>query len=130
MLFLGKMTYMKDKNGLFVGPPSPIFDNKDEQMKEVKENPIFLALDKVKLKPQTSFDSSGHSRVVSRASHGSQKSNGSLSDGDKDKKMGEGAVVEVLHEGLATVRPVDIPEWNMHKHVRGDRELKPIFVPF
>ena len=119
---------LHEGQGLVVVQPGPVFDANDEQIKEVKENPIFLALDKVKLKPQTSFDSSGHSRVVSRASHGSQKSNGSDSDGDK--KIGEGAVVEVLHEGLATVRPADIPEWNMHKHVRGDRELKPIFVPF
>ena len=45
-----------------------------------------------------------------------KKSYGSLSDGDKDKKMGEGANVEVVREVLSTVKPVGIPEW----HVRGD----------
>ena len=128
--FMGKMTYSKDKHGLFVGPTDPALDDNDQQIKEVKENPIFLALEKVKLKPQTSFDSSGHSRVASRASPGSQKSNATLGDSEKEKKMGEGGVVGVLQDGLSTVRPADIPEWNMHKHVRDDRELKPIFVPF
>ena len=65
------------------------------------------------MKLQTSFDSSGHS-------------NGTLWDSDKDKKMGEGANVEVVREVLSTVKPVGIPEW----HVRGDRELKLIVVPF
>ena len=28
------------------------------------------------------------------------------------------------------MRPVEIPEWDMHKHVRGDRESKQSFIPF
>ena len=127
--FLGRMTFMKDKHGLYPGSPDKGNDDIDE-LNATKDNPIHLALDKVKLKPQTSFDSSGHSRVVSRASHGSHKSNGGSADGENDKKIVDEEVVDVLQEGLALVRPLDIPEWNMHKHVRGDRELKPIFIPF
>ena len=42
----------------------------------------------------------------------------------------EGDVVSGLQVGLARVRPPTIGEWNLHKHVRGDRELRPIFIPF
>ena len=61
------MTFMKVNNGLFVEPSNCPLDDNDKKIKEVEENPIVLALDKVKLKPRTPFDLSGHSRVVSRA---------------------------------------------------------------
>ena len=51
-------------------------------------------------------------------------------DNEQGKKMGEGGVVGFLEDGLETVRPAFIQEWNKHKHVRGDRGLQPIFIPF
>ena len=59
-VFLGKMISRKDKRGLKRGGSS------DEEMDSMKENPIFLALEKVKMKQQTSLDSD--SRAASRAS--------------------------------------------------------------
>ena len=119
------------ESGLYVGSKDN-FDDDDVygRRKEEKDNPIFAALDKVKLKPQASFDSSGHSRVPSRASHESQRSNGKHEEEEEESKIVKDDVVLVLQDGLSKVSIVDTPEWNTHKHVRGDRELKPIFVPF
>jgi len=35
-----------------------------------------------------------------------------------------------LNAGLLKVKTGNIREWNIHKHVKGDRELKPILIPF
>lgn len=47
---------------------------------------------------------------------------------DPGKILGE--TVGSLNQGLLKVKAGNIKEWNLHKHVKGDRELKPIFVPF
>ena len=59
-VFLGKMISRKDKRGLKRGGSS------DGEVDSMKENPIFLALEKVKMKQQNSLDSD--SRAASRAS--------------------------------------------------------------
>jgi hypothetical protein len=89
----------------------------------------------VRLRPQASTESG-----ESRASHvsaagtpgGGQQpgATGETEAGGADRAGLEGEVVGGLRGGLARVRPAAIGEWNLHKHVRGDRELKPIFIPF
>ena len=61
------------------------------------------------------------------------KSNHNLGlGGDKDTEAGmvKGETVGSLNSGLLTVKTGNIREWNLHKHVKGDRELKPIMIPF
>ena len=126
--FLGKMKTRKDKHGLFRGTPEGSLELSSSE-KEV-ENPVIVALEKVKLKPQISLDSSD-SRAPSRASKGSHKSNLTTGSGlNKDGALTEGAIVGDLEKGLSKVKLTNIVEWNLHKHIRGDRELKPITVPF
>merc|ERR1719232_2010756 len=119
-VFLGKMISRKDKRGLKRGGSS------DEEMDSMKENPIFLALEKVKMKQQTSLDSD--SRAASRASKTSMKSNIDFDGDDKDSGLALGETVGSLNAGLLTVKTGNIREWNLHKHVKGDRELKPILI--
>ena len=123
--FLGKMMSRKDKYGLYTGCHGSTEDL------DGKENPVILALEKIKLKPHHSVDS-GDSRPGSRASHTSKKSNLSLARESEDMlgDLGTGEVLGILHRGLTSVRPAVIGEWNLHKHVRGDRSLRPIFIPF
>ena len=121
------MISKRDKHGLFTGTPDPL---EDENIPKPKDNPVMIALEKVRLKPQISLDSSD-SRAASRASHGSQKSN--ITQGsnlNKDGTLAKGETVDSLNKGMAKVRPANIGEWNLHKHIRGDRELKPISIPF
>ena len=61
-VFLGKMMSRKDKHGLIRGG-----SNSDEEIDMNKDNPVIVALEKVKLKNQTSLDS--ESRAGSRVSH-------------------------------------------------------------
>ena len=60
--YLGKMTHLKDKHGLYTGQSDNVQDIKD-----VQDNPIFLALDKLKVRQHLSVDSGPRSRGVSRA---------------------------------------------------------------
>ena len=125
--FLGKMLSRRDKHGLYTGTPD---SSKDDEDPKARDNPLFLALEKAKIKSHVSLDS-GESRAGSRASHTSRKSNISLGqDGQDIAKLGKGEVLGGLQKGLSKVKPATIGEWNLHKHVRGDRELKPIFIPF
>ena len=62
-VFLGKMISRKDKQGLIRGGSN----NSDEEVESYKDNPVFLALEKVKMRQQTSLDSD--SRAASRTSH-------------------------------------------------------------
>ena len=62
-VFLGKMISRKDKHGLIRGGS----DNSDEEVESFKDNPVFVALEKVKLKAQMSVESD--SRAHSRASN-------------------------------------------------------------
>ena len=50
--------------------------------------------------------------------------------GDEDNKIGDDKVIDELQDGMASVRPAAIANWNVDKDVRRDRELKPIFIPF
>ena len=125
--FLGKMISKKDKHGLYRGTPE---SSPDENAGKILENPVIMALEKVKLKPQITLDSSD-SRAPSRASRGSHKSNVTQGSGlNKDGSLTKGETVGSLHKGLAKVKVASINEWNLHKHIRGDRELKPISIPF
>jgi hypothetical protein len=45
--YLGKITYLNDKHGLYTGQPDQLIDSNVQDRKDVQENPIFLALDKV-----------------------------------------------------------------------------------
>ena len=47
---------------------------------------------------------------------------------DHETVLGE--TVGNLNSGLLKVKAGNIREWNLHKHVKGDRELKPIMIPF
>ena len=123
--YLGKMKYLKDKHGLYTGQTDNVQDRKD-----VQDNPIFLALDKVNIRHELSVDSGPRSRGVSRASPGSQKSSNTFRQSEKEKTIGEKDVVRVLRDGLSPVRTPSIQEWNNHKQVRGDSKRKPIFIPF
>lgn len=62
-VFLGKMRARKDKFGLIRDGS----DNSEEDGESYKDNPVIMALDKVKLKHQTSDDSG--SRPASKMSH-------------------------------------------------------------
>ena len=128
--FMGKMTYLKDKHGLYSGQPNQLIDDNVQDIKYVQDNPIFLALDKVKVRQQLSVDSGPRSRGVSRASPGSQKSNMTFRQNEKEKTIGQKDVVRVLRDGLSPVRTASIQEWNNPKQVRGDSKRKPIFIPF
>lgn len=163
-VFLGKMISRKDKQGLIRGGSN----NSDEEVESYKDNPVFLALEKVKMRQQTSLDSD--SRAASRTSHIRQqleiyctyilvvmallailgidiknvhkflislpsvKSNNNLDlmvgDEGKDPGMLLEESVGSLNAGLLKVKTGNIREWNIHKHVKGDRELKPILIPF
>jgi len=127
-VFLGKMISRKDKQGLIRGGSN----NSDEEVESYKDNPVFLALEKVKMRQQTSLDSD--SRAASRTSHISVKSNNNLDlmvgDEGKDPGMLLEESVGSLNAGLLKVKTGNIREWNIHKHVKGDRELKPILIPF
>ena len=63
--YLGKMTYLKDKHGLYSEQPNQLIDDNVQDIKYVQDNPIFLALDKVKVRQQLSVDSGPRSRGVS-----------------------------------------------------------------
>ena len=161
-VFLGKMISRKDKQGLIRGGSN----NSDEEVESYKDNPVFLALEKVKMRQQTSLDSD--SRAASRTSHIRQqleiyctyilivmpllelcwlkyvhkflnslpsvKSNNNLDlmVGEEGKEPGMLLEESVgsLNAGLLKVKTGNIREWNIHKHVKGDRELKPILIPF
>ena len=64
----------------------------------------------------------------------SVKSNNNLDlmvgDEGKDPGMLLEESVGSLNAGLLKVKTGNIREWNIHKHVKGDRELKPILIPF
>ena len=49
---------------------------------------------------------------------------------NEDDGLGLGESVSSLNAGLLKVKAGNIGEWNLHKHVKGDRELKPIMIPF
>ena len=49
---------------------------------------------------------------------------------EKDHETVLGETVVSLNSGLLKVKSGNIREWNLHKHVKGDRELKPIMIPF
>ena len=123
--FLGKMMLKKDKRGLYVGSPDSAMS--ESEIKD-EENPVFLALEKVKLKPQISMDS-GESRMGSRTSQ-SQSQKVNIIQVEEEDKFGEGKIVVELHDGMASVRPAAIEKWNIDKEVRGDRVRKPIMIPF
>ena len=81
--YLGKMTYLKDKHGLYTGQPDQLIDDNLQDKKDKQDNPIFLALDKVKVRQQLSLDSGPRSRGVSRASPESQKSSNTFRQSEK-----------------------------------------------
>ena len=128
--YLGKMTYLKDKHGLYTGQPDQLIDNNVQGRTDVQDNPIFLALDKVEVRHQLSVESGPRSRGISRASPVAHKSCNTSRQSEKEKTIGEKDVVRVLQDGLSPVRPASIQEWNNHKQVRGDSKRKPIFIPF
>ncbi|XP_023347834.1 uncharacterized protein LOC111716580 [Eurytemora carolleeae] len=116
--FLGKLVSKRDKQGLVVGTP-PLDSDREDKM-----NPVFLALEKVKLKPQGSQDSSApDSRIsVGLASNSSKVG--------QDERLMQNDIVKGLQAGLCRVEQSSILDWNQYKHVRGDRKLNPIFIPF
>ena len=124
--YLGEMTYLKDKRGLYTGS----FDT-NQDIREAEDNPIFVALERVQVRAQLSLESRPHSRGVSRASPGSQRSLTTFGQVEKETSIGEGDIVGVLRSGLSPVRTPIITEWNCHQQqVRGDKKLKKIFIPF
>ena len=60
----------------------------------------------------------------------SVKSNADVGGDEKDSGNVLGETVGSLNSGLLKVKTGNIREWNLHKHVKGDRELKPIMIPF
>lgn len=87
---------------------------------------VAIACCQVRLRPQASVDSAD-----SRASKVSGvPSLAASAPGEEGRPALVGEVVAGLQGGLARVRPPAIGEWNLHKHVRGDRELRPIVIPF
>ena len=58
------------------------------------------------------------------------KSNNDIITEERDAGRAMTETVGSLNSGLLKVKPGNIKEWNLHKHVKGDRELKPIFIPF
>ena len=60
----------------------------------------------------------------------SVKSNADVGEDEKDSGNVLGETVGSLNSGLLKVKTGNIREWNLHKHVKGDRELKPIMIPF
>ena len=60
----------------------------------------------------------------------SVKSNVDPGGDEKDHETVLGETVGSLNSGLLKVKTGNIREWNLHKHVKGDRELKPIMIPF
>ena len=144
--FLGKIMARKDRHGLYVGSPQ---SSLEQEQGKTLDNPVITALEKVRLRPQGSTDS-GESRASRASAAGSPAGSGAPggavveeavvgrfnlgyifnSHPPKGKSALEGDVVSGLQVGLARVRPPTIGEWNLHKHVRGDRELRPIFIPF
>ena len=54
--YLGNMTYLKEKHGLYTGQPVQLIDDNVQDIKDVQDNPIVLALDKFKVIHQLSVD--------------------------------------------------------------------------
>ena len=114
--FLGKMVFSKDKHGLLTGNT----DNNDEM-----DNPIFVALDQLKMRAQQSEEANKH-----RVTPTSQRSIINYGQEGKGRDLGEGDVVKVLESELSTVRQVSAAGWNNHNQVQGNKKLKSIFIPY
>ena len=123
--YLGKMKMKKDNCGLYTGSTEEGINA--DNANDIKDNPVFLALDSMKLKHQVSTES-GDSPIGSHASKTGQLNN--MVELDEEIKMGEDKVIDALHDGMKPVRPAAIELWNVDKDVRRGRELRPIFIPF
>ena len=121
--FLGKMIHRKDKHGLYIGSPASSEDAEDVKQ---KDNPVMRALDTIKLKTQISTDSE---RSSSSAKQPSKKRVVTVVD-EEEARLGAGRVVSELLEEMATVQPHTIDDWNVDGQARGDKVLKPIFIPY
>ena len=115
-IFLGKIISKKDKYGLYRGQGSSDADSLQE-----KDNPLLTALQKIKSKPFEGSDSQPASPAANRrSSHGkNSEQNAAFEDS-----------LQSLQSGLLKVKVVNIKDWNLHKHISSDRELKAISIPF
>lgn len=115
-VFLGKIITKKDKYGLYRG-----FEKSFAESIKENDNPLLVALQKINSRYE-SFDSS-ESRPVSPTSY-------KLPRKKNEPNAAFEKSFESLQSGLLKVKLGNINEWNQHKHVTGDRQLKAISIPF
>ena len=129
-IFLGKTLTKKDRFGLFRGT-----EMLREQEEVPQDNPVISALERMKARlEQGEQHSEPGSRPGSRASRASRQSNAvdliPITLSPRRASFVSSETVSGLNTNLAGVVRPEIREWNLHKHVKGDRKLKPILIPF
>ena len=116
-IFLGKMISKKDKHGLYRVSDSASGTSSAESLKD-KDNPLLVALAKIKSKHQ-SLDSTDSRPVSAKAGRQSVAPNMDFEE-----------TINSLQSGLLPVKLGNIKDWNIHKTVTSDTELKTISILF
>ena len=114
-IFLGKIISKKDKYGLYRGSESGA--SSTESFKN-KDNPLLVALEKIKSKHQ-SVDSTDSRPASPKTNKLNAAPNVAFEE-----------TVDSLLSGLLQVKLGNIKDWNIHKNVTSDTELKTISILF
>ena len=112
-IFLGKMISKKDKHGLYRGSESGT--SSADSLKD-KDNPLLVALAKIKSK---------HRSLDSTESHPASPNTQSA-----EPKVDFEETITSLRSGLLQVKLGNIKDWNIHKNIISDTELKTISILF
>lgn len=115
-IFLGKMISKKDKHGLYRGSESGT--SSAESLKD-KDNPLLVALAKIKSKHQSQSLDSTDSPATPKTDTQSVTPNVDFEE-----------TITSLRSGLLQVKLGNIKDWNIHKNVISDTELKAITILF
>ena len=115
-IFLGKIISKKDKYGLYRGSESGT--SSAESFKN-KDNPLFVALEKIKSKHQSSLDSTDSRPASPKTKTQNAEPNVAFEE-----------TVDNLRSGLLQVKLGNIKDWNIHKNITSDTELKTISILF